>query len=362
MPRPPAAASRPAAAPRRRSPSPHRRSDLCSSKPPRRPTPRAGAACSAITDVARHARQGDGQARLHRLPRRRSRLRRPKEAAHVQPRFPTPGRRRPIRSARTRCSITNRPSSSASSIPATCASRTSACGELPSPRKCWQVKKSMMTHGCMLWGAALYNNGAVPIKQAAVRRKLQHERRAAAAADRAAADARRDRRQRASCRILDPLPRFEISQPGNILRIFERGGRFRPKSASPNALEEPGRPRAPAQQPRPRHGEPHRPRVHRPAEDAAASTRRSTSWAPTTIPATIAPAAARPATWSTPTIARRSTRGRTPSTATAALTALRDRRPDDPEGRAGPSDRAPFAGNASRPASASSATSIPART
>ena len=25
-----------------------------------------------------------------------------------------------------------------------------------------QVKKSMMTHGCMLWGAALYNNGSVP--------------------------------------------------------------------------------------------------------------------------------------------------------------------------------------------------------
>ena len=26
------------------------------------------------------------------------------------------------------------------------------------------VKKSMMTHGCMLWGAALYNNGGVPTK------------------------------------------------------------------------------------------------------------------------------------------------------------------------------------------------------
>src|SRR5262245_44905814 len=28
-----------------------------------------------------------------------------------------------------------------------------------------QVRKSMMTHGCMLWGAALYNNGAVPHKR-----------------------------------------------------------------------------------------------------------------------------------------------------------------------------------------------------
>jgi hypothetical protein len=28
------------------------------------------------------------------------------------------------------------------------------------------IKKSMMTHGGMLWGAALYNNGAFPLKDA----------------------------------------------------------------------------------------------------------------------------------------------------------------------------------------------------
>ena len=42
---------------------------------------------------------------------------------------------------------------------------------------------------------------------------------------------------------IDPLPRFEISQPGNILRVFERGGRFRPEIGIPERLEEPGRPR-----------------------------------------------------------------------------------------------------------------------
>ena len=31
----------------------------------------------------------------------------------------------------------------------------------------------MMTHGAMLWGAALYNNGGVPFKNAAFRRKLR---------------------------------------------------------------------------------------------------------------------------------------------------------------------------------------------
>src|SRR5438094_913581 len=31
-------------------------------------------------------------------------------------------------------------------------------------REVLEVKKGMMTHGCMLWGSALYNNGAVPSK------------------------------------------------------------------------------------------------------------------------------------------------------------------------------------------------------
>jgi hypothetical protein len=33
------------------------------------------------------------------------------------------------------------------------------------PKEVLQVRKSMMSHGCMLWGAALYNNGAVPFKK-----------------------------------------------------------------------------------------------------------------------------------------------------------------------------------------------------
>jgi hypothetical protein len=43
--------------------------------------------------------------------------------------------------------------------------------------------------------------------------------------------------------FLDPLPRFQISQPANILRIFERGGRFVIETGIPETLEEPGRPR-----------------------------------------------------------------------------------------------------------------------
>src|SRR5262247_3980132 len=38
-----------------------------------------------------------------------------------------------------------------------------ACGKCHEREVMW-MKKSMMTHGAMLWGAALYNNGAYPMK------------------------------------------------------------------------------------------------------------------------------------------------------------------------------------------------------
>jgi hypothetical protein len=116
-----------------------------------------------------------------------------------------------------------------------------ACGGCHAPIVL-QVRKSMMTHGCMLWGAALYNNGAVPSKQPlfgesyspeGVGQRLQTVP--------APTDDEIDRQ--AVLRYLDPLPRFERSQPGNTLRIFERGGRFRPEVGNPERLEEPGRPR-----------------------------------------------------------------------------------------------------------------------
>ena len=42
--------------------------------------------------------------------------------------------------------------------------------------------------------------------------------------------------------VLWPLPRWEISQPSNVLRVFERGGRFRPIIGIPEPREDPGRP------------------------------------------------------------------------------------------------------------------------
>jgi hypothetical protein len=100
-----------------------------------------------------------------------------------------------------------------------------------------RVRRSMMTHGAMLWGAALYNNGVVPFKNprygeayAPDGTPLRLE--AGDAADPA----------KGQLPFLEPLPRFEVGQPSNILRVFERGGRFAPSlPAQPNPLQEPGK-------------------------------------------------------------------------------------------------------------------------
>ena len=89
------------------------------------------------------------------------------------------GKPRRIRTTRTCCSITNRRSSSTSSIPAICAwrRRPAVCATARSSRN---VGHSMMNHGAMLWGAALYNNGAYPAEELSLRPGLRRRRRAAA--------------------------------------------------------------------------------------------------------------------------------------------------------------------------------------
>ncbi|MGI8733122.1 MAG: hypothetical protein ACR2LM_07460 [Pyrinomonadaceae bacterium] len=103
------------------------------------------------------------------------------------------------------------------------------------------VARSMMAHGAMLWGAALYNNGGFPLKDArfgesysengAPQRLIQTPQPSA-----------EDRRTKGLLDFLDPLPRWEISQPGNVLRVFERGGKRRLEVGLPDKEEEPGKP------------------------------------------------------------------------------------------------------------------------
>jgi hypothetical protein len=109
------------------------------------------------------------------------------------------------------------------------------------PKEVLQVRKSMMAHGCMLWGAALYNNGATPSKRA-LYGECYSMRGAPLAMQSVPPPDEWERNKKGVLARLDPLPRFEITQPGNILRIFERGGKFRPEVGIPDPEEDPGRP------------------------------------------------------------------------------------------------------------------------
>jgi len=103
------------------------------------------------------------------------------------------------------------------------------------------VKNSMMTHGAMLWGAALYNNGAYPLKNPHFGEAYD-------------VDGKPERlrsfppptpeetKLKGVLPYLDPLQRWEFSQPGNMLRAFERGGGPRSEIGNPDRDDMPGKP------------------------------------------------------------------------------------------------------------------------
>ncbi len=103
------------------------------------------------------------------------------------------------------------------------------------------VFHSMMNHGAMLWGAALYNNGSFPLKD-------YHYGQAYGLngvplrLDNPEPVTPEETRLHGILPFLDPLPRFSLSQPGNILRIFEKGGEKPLQLGLPTTTEPSGKP------------------------------------------------------------------------------------------------------------------------
>jgi hypothetical protein len=103
------------------------------------------------------------------------------------------------------------------------------------------VSTSMMTHGGMLWGAALYNNGSFPLKNARFgesysadgKPQMMHT---------VPAPTPEETRTKGVVAELTPLERWEISQPGNVLRVFERGGEKKGEIGNPKPAEDDGKP------------------------------------------------------------------------------------------------------------------------
>jgi len=103
------------------------------------------------------------------------------------------------------------------------------------------VQTSMMTHGGMLWQAALYNNGGFPYKNARFGESYSPEG-LPQRITMPEPPSSELTRTKGILPYLDPLARWELSQPGNILRVFERGGEARSETGNPNSESRPGLP------------------------------------------------------------------------------------------------------------------------
>jgi hypothetical protein len=116
------------------------------------------------------------------------------------------------------------------------------------------AERSLMATGAMLWGGAAYNNGILPLKNYALGESYTRDGKAAVlkSPGNPPGTVTPEEAARGALPALYPLPTWHVIPPGDVFRVFERGGRniatqF-PEIGLPNStgliqrLEEPGRP------------------------------------------------------------------------------------------------------------------------
>lgn len=107
-----------------------------------------------------------------------------------------------------------------------------------------RVLKSPMTTSSIFWGAAGYANGVLGMKSTFLGES--YSRGGLPGRVQPVNPLTPEQIARGGLPVLFPLPRWEIIQPGEYFRAFERGGVLQPSSfpeiGNPNPLEEPGRP------------------------------------------------------------------------------------------------------------------------
>src|SRR5215813_13252587 len=103
------------------------------------------------------------------------------------------------------------------------------------------VSNSMLTHTGMLWGAALYNNGGYPTKNTRFGESYGPDGKPQSLKT-IPPPTPEETRTKGILPQLEPLLRWEISQPGNVLRVFERGGGKKGEIGNPKKDEDPGKP------------------------------------------------------------------------------------------------------------------------
>ncbi|MBA4163944.1 MAG: hypothetical protein C0510_04830 [Erythrobacter sp.] len=115
-------------------------------------------------------------------------------------------------------------------------------------------ERSMMATGALLWGGAAYNNGILPFKNYLLGEAYTREGEPAKIVTPGDPPGKLTERQKARGALAElyPLPTWQVIPPGDVFRVFERGGRTInsqfPEIGLPNPtgqiqrLEEPGRP------------------------------------------------------------------------------------------------------------------------
>jgi len=124
-----------------------------------------------------------------------------------------------------------------------------ACGACHQPIIDANIR-SMMATGAMLWGGAAYNNGILPFKNYIIGESYTGDGEAAKITG--APVSEEMAAKHGILPALFPLPAWETVKPGDVFRVFEKGGRnilnLFPETGIPNVigqiqrLEEPGRP------------------------------------------------------------------------------------------------------------------------
>jgi hypothetical protein len=117
------------------------------------------------------------------------------------------------------------------------------------------AERSLMATGAMFWGGAAYNNGVLPFKNYLFGEAYTRDGEPAKLVSPFTADDGKltpPQRARGALAELYPLPTWQVVPPGDIFRVFERGGRtigspfpeigLPSPSGSLQRLEEPGRP------------------------------------------------------------------------------------------------------------------------
>ena len=117
-----------------------------------------------------------------------------------------------------------------------------------------KAERSLMATGAMFYEGASYNNGVLPFKSAIVGEAYTRDGEAAkiVSAGNPPGTVTPEEKARGALPSLYPLPTWQVTPPGDIFRVFERGGRninpTFPEIGLPDSLgalqrlEEPGRP------------------------------------------------------------------------------------------------------------------------